>query len=224
MLSTVKLVADPYPPYQFERDGEIAGIDHDIISEAFKIHNVEVETALHDWDECVALLDAGKADGIFQITRTPERVGRFIFSDRLRTARTIFFKRTESAIVPGGGKSLVSQLNGTKVGVLAGYSYNEEVDGLESELKVEKNSSEGLLRGLARGEFSLALMDEGVAAFLMKGLEIEGVEQVPGFDIRRDLFVAFRKDLSGPVRCFNSGLEEIRKSGVYDSVAKRYSL
>ena len=96
------------------------------------------------------------------------------------------------------------------------------MDGLESELKIEKTSSGSLIRGLARGEFSLALMDEGVAAFLMKRLGVEGLEQVMGFDIPRTLYVAFRKDLSSPVRLFNSGLAEIRKSGIYDSICRRF--
>lgn len=222
MLSLIKLVADPYPPYQFEKEGRVTGMDHDIIFEAFKAHGVEARTTLHHWDECLALMDALKADGIFQITRTGEREKRFVFSGRLRTARTLFYKRTESSISLDGVTGLADQLSGETVGVLAGYSYNKTVDRLERELKVEKTSSEDLLLGLARGEFSLALMDQGVAAFLMKMAGVDGVEPVAGFDIPRPLYVAFRKDLSEPARLFNSGLEEIRKNGVYDTVIRRY--
>jgi len=222
MLSTVKLVADPYPPYQFVQEGTVTGMDHDIIFEAFKVHGVEAGTTLHSWDECMALMDAGKADGIFQITRTAQREKRYIFSEELRTACTLFFKRKESSISLDCVTGLDSQLSGETVGVLAGYSYSETVDDLVRELKVEKTSSQDLLLGLSRGEFSLALMDEGVAAFLMKRVGVGGVERVAGFDISRPLYVAFRKALSEPVRLFNSGLEEIKKNGVYDSVVRRY--
>jgi polar amino acid transport system substrate-binding protein len=222
MLSMVKLVADPYPPYQFEKNGKITGFDHDIISEAFGVHDVEVRTSLHGWDECMSLLQAGGADGIFQITRTPEREKLFLYSERLRTARTLFFKREADSIQLDNDRNLSDELAGKKIGVLAGYSYNDAVDRLESSLKVEKTGSEDLLRGLVRIEFSLALMDEGVAAFLMKKLELAGVEPLPGFEITRPLYVAFRKDLHDHVRIFNSGLAEIRKSGVYESVYSRY--
>jgi polar amino acid transport system substrate-binding protein len=222
MISMVKLVADPYPPYQFEQDGKVTGMDHDIISEAFKVHGVDVQTTLHDWDECVTLLDAGKADGIFQITRNPRREEIYIFSALLRTARTLFFKKGDTIIQLNERKNLADQLSGTKIGVLAGYSYNEAVDRLKSSLKVKKTASKELLQGLFRDEFALALIDEGVAAFLMKRLGVEGVEQAPGFEISRPLYVAFRKNLPEPVHLFNLGLAEIRKNGVYKSVCRHY--
>jgi polar amino acid transport system substrate-binding protein len=222
MISTVKLVADPYPPYQFEKDGEVIGMDHDIIFEAFKVHGVEARTELLDWDECVALLDAGKAEGIFQITPTPEREKQFRFSKPLRTAHTLFFKKKADSISLNDSSSLGQRLGDLKIGVLAGYSYGDEVDRLKRSMKVEKTLSEELLRGLLRGEFSLALLDKGVAAFLVNKLVLEGVEPVRGFEIPRQLHVAFRKGLREHVQLFNSGLSEIKKNGIYESVYRRY--
>jgi len=224
MLSPVKLVADPYPPYQFERDGKVTGMDYDLIYESFKIHDVGIQVSLHGWDECIALLDAGKADGIFQITRNAEREKRFLFSKVLRTARTLFFTKETESIMLHDGKKLSDRLGSEKIGILKGYSYSDEVDALECSLKVEKTANEELLDGLTRCEFSLALIDEGVAAFLIKGPEQEGIKPLPGFEISRPLFVAFRKDMREYVKLFNSGLSEIRINGVYESVLERYSL
>jgi len=223
-MVTVKLVADPYPPYQFEENGRIIGVDHDVITESLKVHGILAETSLYGWDECMAMMANGKADGIFQITRTPERTRRFLFSERLRTASTLFFKRDGFEIDLDGAAQLVTRLRKLKIGVLSGYSYGPAIDSLSDSCKVERESSEGLLNGLLQDEFSLALMDHGVAAYLMKRMHIKGIDSAQGYGIPRALYVAFQKDISALAHHFNSGLREIKESGVYGEIFRRYSL
>ena len=223
-MLTVKLVADPYPPYQFEENGRIIGVDHDVITESLKTHGIAAETSLYGWDECMARMSNGEAEGIFQITETPERTGRFLFSDRLRTARTLFFKRAGSVIDLNGTGDLVSQLSNQRVGVLSGYSYNPAIDSLSDSCKVERGSSEDLLKGLLQNEFSLALMDYGVAVYLMTRLHMKGIASVQGYEIPRALHAAFQKDLVELAKLFNAGLRAIRESGVYGEIFRRYGL
>jgi polar amino acid transport system substrate-binding protein len=224
MVSRVRLVADPYPPYQYEEGGSVRGVDHDIIEEAFKVRGIIAETDLYSWDECIAQMDEEKAGGIFQITRTTERVRRFIFSHELRTATTLFFKNKDLCIVTDGSAEPALLLRSHKIGVLSGYSYDPVVDNVSGELKVEKQSSESLLYGLLAGEFDLALLDLGVAAYLIKKLRIEGLDSIPGYKIMRHLYVAFRKDLRELVDLFDSGLQEIKENGVYDGIFRKYGL
>ncbi len=224
MVSRFRLVADPYPPYQYEDGGSVRGADHDIISEAFKVNGIRTETAIKSWDECMAEMEKGNADGIFQITRTPERARRFIFSHELRTATTLFFKKKGFRIVLDGSAEPALLLRSHKIGVLSGYSYDPVVDNLKGELKVEKKSSESLLYGLLAGEFDLALLDLGVAAYLIKKLRIEGLDSIPGYKIMRQLYVAFRKDLRELVDLFDSGLLEIKENGVYNGIFRKYGL
>jgi len=224
MISRVRLVADPYPPYQYEEGGSVRGVDHDIIKEAFKVRGIRTETALYSWDGCIAQMEEEKADGIFQITRTPERVRRFIFSHELRTATTLFFKKKGLCIVPDGSADPAFFLREHKIGVLSGYSYDPVIDDLRGELKVEKQSSESLLCGLLAGEFDLALMDIGVSACLMRKLRIEGLDSVSGYEITRQLYVAFRKDLMDLAVLFDSGLREIKENSVYDEIFRKNGL
>jgi polar amino acid transport system substrate-binding protein len=224
MVSKVRLVADPYPPYQFEENGRIRGVDNDIIKESFSVHDIEIETGLYGWDRCMEMMEAGNADGIFQITSTPERERQFLFSHQLRTACTLFFRRKRFPIELDSAVDLGSQLHNVKVGVLSGYSYGAAVDSIGDEQKVSAESGESLVFGLQRGEFALALMDQGVAACLMARLRIDTIEITPGFSIQRKLYVAFRKELFDLVRFFNSGLKTIREKGVYDDVFRRYGL
>jgi polar amino acid transport system substrate-binding protein len=221
---TVKLVADPYPPYQFEEGGEIIGVDHDIVAESLKIHGITAETSLHNWDDCMALMEKGTADGIFQITRTPERTAQFLFSECLRTARTVFFKKAGYTIHLNDSVDLITQLRGLRIGVQSGYSYSPSIDSLGAEYKIERESGEDLLMGLLQDECSLILMDHGVAVYLMKRLGIREIERVQGFDIQRALHVAFQKDHADLIRHFNEGLGTLKKNGTYGEIFRTYGL
>lgn len=224
MISRVRLVADPYPPYQYEEGGSVRGVDHDIIKEALKVRGIRTETALYSWDQCIAQMEEEKADGIFQITRTPERVRRFIFSHELRTATMLFFKKKGFRIVPDGSAEPSFLQQDHKIGVLSGYNYDPVIDDLSGEQKVEKQSSESLLYGLLAEEFDLALMDLGVASYLIGKLRIEDIDSVSDYEITRQLYVAFRKDLPELAVLFDSGLREIKENGVYDGIFRKYGL
>ena len=224
MVSEVRLVADPYPPYQYLENGKVRGVDHEIISESFGVHKITVQTSLKDWSRCMDEMESGKADGIFQITSTPKRARRFIFSEKLRDAKTVFFKKKGASITIGRKASLDVQLQNYKVGVLSGYSYEPEVDDLKDEMKVEKTGSEDLIEGLLAEEFDLALMDTGVAAHLIKRMKIEDIEKVSEYEITRQLYMAFQKSLPKLAVFFNSGLKKIKEEQIYDGIFRKYGL
>lgn len=221
-IKTVKLVADSYPPYQYEENGILKGIDHDIITRAFKEHGIEIETRLFKWDVCIEQMEKKEADGIFQITRTPERERIFLFSKPLRTARTVFYRNAKSSLNLMKDVELSVQLEGYRLGVLAGYSYDFIIDSLQRSLKAEVNNQESLLEGLIKEEFDLAIMDMGVAAYLLKKKRINGIERIEGYEIKRKLHVAFQKNLIELVNLFNSGLDRIKEKGLYNQIFKNY--
>lgn len=220
----VTLVADPYPPYQYEEGGTVKGIDYEVIASAFQAVGYDVQVRLLPWEECLRQLDAGKADGIFQITCTPEREERYVFSDLLRTAETVFFALSNQAIQLSETIDRREQLESFTLGVLSGYSYGPAIDSLDPTIKVEVDRQEDLLLGLKEKRFDLAVMDSGVAAFLADKLGISGIKRVGGFAVTRELHVAFRlacKDLVVP---FNEGLKKIKQQGTLQRIAKRYGL
>jgi polar amino acid transport system substrate-binding protein len=218
---TVELVADPYPPYQFEDGGRIKGIDQETIREAFAVHEIQVGTVLLPWGECLQRMAERKADGIFQIARSPERQEFYLFSELLRTERTVLFARKGSQVRLQNGSVLREQLEGRTVGVLDGYSYNAEIEHLPEPVKVRVPNQETLLRALASGRVDLILMDNGVAAYLAGRLGVEGMEQV-GYAIARELHVAFQKQHRDLANLFNAGLREIRARKIDRRICENY--
>jgi polar amino acid transport system substrate-binding protein len=217
------MVADLYPPYQYEEAGKVKGVDQEIIVQAFKVHGIATETKLRPWQECLGCVERGKADGVFQILPNPEREERFLFSERLRTEKTLLFRATASpaGVLQGHAGD---PFQGRRLGVLEGYSYGPAVDRLQEPRKVERKSQEALLQALSAGEVDLILMDAGVAAYLTAKLDIRAVEPVPGYEITRPLHVAFRRQRAWIVSLFNSGLKTVREKGIYDKILESYGV
>jgi polar amino acid transport system substrate-binding protein len=223
-IEAVQLVADPYPPYQYIEGGTVKGVDHDIIAAAFAEHGIPTITRLLPWDDCIRLLAAGKAHGIFQIVRTPEREKRFIFSKPLRTERTVLCKRLGDPIRFVEDLDFSKKLKEYRLGVMKGYSYTPLIDSLGEPSKVEVDSQEALLTRLSEADFDLALIDWGVAKYLANRTGIRGIDKVEGYEIARQLHVAFHQDRDEIANRFNSGLDRVKEKGIYDGIFKRHGL
>jgi polar amino acid transport system substrate-binding protein len=223
-IKTVKLAADPYPPYQYRENNAVKGIDHDIITAAFEEYKIKTKTQLFPWEVCIEHMEMKKVDGIFQITITPEREKAFLFSKPFRTAKTVFFRNTKTPIKFNKDAEILCQLKRYKLGVLAGYSYDPMIDSLREPVRTEVKSQEMLLENLLGGEFDLAIIDLGVAAYLMEKMDMDGIERVEGYEITRQLHVAFQKHLYELVNLFNAGLDKVKEKGLYNKISKNYGL
>lgn len=218
------LVADPYPPYQFEEEGRIRGIDQETIQEAFMLRGIQIRTVLLPWSECLRWMDQGKADGIFQIAPNEERRKLFLFSEELRTERMSLFGRSGSVEKIQSGTDIRQNLAGHTVGVLEGYSYGPGIDDLTGFVKLKFNDQEALLRALLDGKADLVLMDAGVALSLAGKMGVSGIEQVEGYTIERPLHVAFQKRHHQLAELFNTGLKEVKARAIDRRIFEGYGV
>jgi polar amino acid transport system substrate-binding protein len=220
-IRKARMVADPYPPYQYEEEGEVRGIDHEIVVAAFAVHGIATQTLLLPWADCLDRVQRGQADGIFQILPTPERQKLFLFSARLRTENTLVLRMKSRS---QAWAAEADSFRGRRLGILEGYSYGPAVDGLGESEKLGRKSQRELLEALVAGEVDLILMDAGVAAYLTDKLGISGTEAVPGFSIQRPLHVAFRRACAELSREFDSGFAAVRERGLYERILSSYGL
>ncbi len=220
----VNMVADPYPPYQYEESGTVRGIDHDIIIAAFREYKIGTRVRLFPWEDCITFIEDKKTDGIFQIVLTPEREKAFSFSRPLRTAETVLYCNADAPVEFDQEKNIKVQLAGHTIGVLAGYSYDPVIDSLKAPLKKEGDTQEMLLKGLLDGSFDLVVMDTGVEAYLVDKMKTDRIVRVRGFEITRELHAAFQKDLIELKDLFNNGLDKIKEKGIYKRIFDEYGL
>lgn len=223
-IDVVRLVADPYPPYQYQAKDRIEGVDHDVICAAFAEHGITVHTTLLPWEQCIESVRDGAAHGVFQIQRTPERQSAFIFSKPLRTARTIFLARNDSTFRFSSEEIPEATLSKHLLGVVRGYGYDDMIANLPESAKLAVDSQEELLRGVSEGRFDVAVVDSGVGGYLSAKLHIFNLRPVEGNEISRVLHVAFAKDAGEIARTFDLGLERVRSKGIDAEIRQRYAV
>jgi polar amino acid transport system substrate-binding protein len=201
----LRLVADPYPPYQYARGGVVEGLDHALVTAAFAATGQEARTDLAGWEECLEAVRDGFADAIYQITPTPEREEWLAFSAPFRQARSVLYRRRGD----GPGKLADAELgtvaSSRRFGALAGFSYGRVVDAVPG--KIEFSSDAELLAALREKSVDLAIVDSGVATHLLG--EESDLEPVFGFAATRPLHLACRHDRAEIIRAFDTGLERL---------------
>ena len=70
-----------YPPFSFERDGELTGYDIEVMRAVAEEAGFEVEFVEAPFDALFASLDSGRVDAIAnQVTINPEREARYLFT------------------------------------------------------------------------------------------------------------------------------------------------
>lgn len=120
-----------------------------------------------------------------------------------------------------GGYATAKDLRGKKIGVMLGSSQDLRAAEIFPQARVVQfNSPADAINALESGQVDAYLEDEVyAAAILRKNGELAVLE--------KDLFVeplgiGFRKDRAGLREDFNAFLKELRKSGEYDRVYKRW--
>jgi ABC-type amino acid transport substrate-binding protein len=210
--------ADPFPPYQYETESGIAGMDFELIKEAFAVSGERLEVSLKVWPEIEKDYDEGKVRVLFQVQSTAERMKSNLFSGELRKAVTEIITSREG----GHPVSLEPFHSDHVLAVLEGYSYGDDIDAIPEERKRRYPTQESLLEAVAKGKEAYGVFDRGVRLFLQRSLGIDGVVPVGGMDFLRPLAVMFRKDDAALRDTFDAGLETIRKNGTYDAIIKTW--
>jgi polar amino acid transport system substrate-binding protein len=224
MMKTVRLVADPYPPYQYLEGDSVRGCDQEIVGASFATQGMYVYTELREWNDCLRALNLGETDGIYQIAKTPERERIYLFSQPLRKAITVLFTNGMYTVDVKTGDGLQKILQGRPVGIVSGYSMGERIADMDDSMVIQDENPVALIKGLAQGKYDFALLDLGVGTYLARHLGIEHIRVVPGCKIDRKLYLAFRKDADDIRKEFNAGLRKVKEQGVYANILRKYGL
>lgn len=199
------LVADPYPPYQYATRGRVIGRDQEFIAAAFEAVGLRTTTSLLAWSHCLEAMRDGVADAIFQITPTPEREVWLAFSRPFRSARTRLYQRSGWVVEEIREDELSALARKLRMGVLEGFSYGSVIDEVPSTLRAPSDAA--LLTALRTRAIDLAVIDEGVAEYLLG--DERDILSVPGFCVTRPLHLACRHDSREIVVAFDAGVDAI---------------
>lgn len=210
-----------YPPFEFEEGGEQKGIDIEIINEIAKSQGFKIELNPMDFGGIIPAMQAKELDvAIAGMSITDERKKVVDFSEP-------YFDAGLTLVVKKGTIDIKSldDLKGKKVAVKKGttgakFATDNAAD--KGYKVVQFNDSPAMFQEVANGNADVLLEDYPVIAYAIAqndlGLEIVG-DRLNGDQYGIAVLKGENQDLLEKI---NKGLKELKDSGKYDEILKKY--
>ena len=224
---------DPYEPYQFaDADGNVRGLDVELVSEMAKDAGCSLSFVQKDWAGLISDLRAGSVSILAGASRVAEREAFALFSQPYR-------QETFSLYVRAGendrwrADSLAELVGGEKkmrIGITDGYVYGSELEQLLDDAAlspqfVSAPFSEAHAANMLENKIDGMLEDPFVAAAMISRKKLSDDIVRSAFQIKTgEVSLMFSKASVSPetVAAFDKALAAMRQDGRYNQIIQRY--
>ncbi len=212
-----------FSPFEFQdADGNIVGIDMDILAAIAEDQGFTYDLQYIGWDAAIAACQAGQADGMI--------AGASITEERKSTGWTFsegYYDATQGmAVAKDSTIASFDDMKGKKVAVKNGTMSNQYAESIKDQYGFEVitfSTSPDMYQAVTGGQVDACMDDTPILKYNIKIGEldmkfVEGTENEPaqyGFAI----FDPAKQEL---IDLFNAGLKNIRESGKYDEIIATY--
>ncbi len=212
-----------FSPFEFQdADGNIVGIDMDILAAVAEDQGFTYDLQYVGWDAAIAACQAGQADGMIAgASITDERkASGWIFSDGYYDATQGMAVAADSAI------DSLDDLAGKTVAVKNGTMSNNYAESIKDQYGFEVvtfSTSPDMYQAVLGGQVVACFDDTPILKYNIKTGElamkfVEGTENEPA-QYGMAIFDAANQEL---LDLFNAGLKNIKESGKYDEIIANY--
>jgi len=212
-----------FSPFEFQdADGNIVGIDMDILAAIAEDQGFTYDLQYVGWDAAIAACQAGQADGMIagaSITEERKNSG-WTFSDG-------YYDATQGmAVAKDSDIEGFADMKGKKVAVKNGTMSNEYAESIKDKFGFEVvtfSTSPDMYQAVIGGQVDACMDDTPILKYNIKIGElemkfVEGTENEPA----QYGFAIFDESKSELVELFNAGLKNIRENGKYDEIIAKY--
>jgi polar amino acid transport system substrate-binding protein len=219
----VRLASSEYPPY-FGENLKNNGFISEIIVEAFKEANYQVEVEFFPWARGLELTKRGKYDGMLALWYRKEREQWFVYSAPLPPNEIVFYKRKKDKIT----FNTYQDLKPYSIGIVRGYANPPDFEKSDFLEKQEVTSDEQNLRKLFLKRIDLALIDRLLAKNIIDTKFPEYAEELewmsPPLKIDIQYLVISKKAKNYRIKLddFNSGLKQLSEKGMIEKIMAKH--
>lgn len=212
-------VSPDYPPFVFMQNGEIVGIDIDIIREVSDKLNKSVILVKIPFNEILKAISEGAVDAaISSIACSDERKKLVDFSEPYHTSSfAVLFRK---GVISGQS---IEELNGRAIGVQSGSVMEEflastnQISGFQT---VSANNATDLLKFLMTRKIDLILTDAAKAVVVKNANPVLDYMLLPSL-IKYELAIALPKE--SPVKYqINSILDNMEDTEVLEKIKRKW--
>ncbi|MBZ7993491.1 transporter substrate-binding domain-containing protein [Campylobacter sp. RM9333] len=207
-----------YAPFDMMVDGKLSGFDVDLVNEISKVANLKIEFVNMSFDGLIPSLVAGKINMIASgMSISERRMKNCDFSNPYFFGKTMYLKRK------GDIFTTKEDLKGVKTGVKLGTIQENTARNLGANVILHEDSAV-VVMSLVNKQIDAVVFDSFVAKkFMAKNPEIESFYEEN--DGALGFAFAFAKDKNKDlIDIINKALEEVKASGKYDELIKKYGL
>ncbi|MCH1919669.1 transporter substrate-binding domain-containing protein [Shewanella sp. A3A] len=152
-------IPDNYPPFYYRNDDGFGGISIDIAKQVCQQLGYQLQlTQVANMSVLLNAMAAGKYDLSPNLTASDSRSKQLLFTHTPHVYETdMLFVRADSPLTT---RPALTQLAGYRIGVIAGWLYNEEFDNATYLSRVYVNDSVQQLYSLFSGQFDMLVSDQ----------------------------------------------------------------
>ncbi len=212
-----------FSPFEFQdADGNIVGIDMDILAAIAEDQGFTYDLQYIGWDAAIAACQAGQADGMI--------AGASITDERKANGWTFsngYYDATQGmAVAKDSTITGFSDMAGKKVAVKNGTMSNQYAESIKDQYGFEVvtfATSPDMYQAVMGGQVDACLDDTPILKYNIKTGEldmkfVDGTENEPA----QYGFAIFDESKQELVDLFNKGLENIKANGKYDEIIAKY--
>ena len=221
------VVSSPYEPfiiYDTERDN-VTGIDADIINKIYSGTDFKIEYKIVPWDTAINMIKNGLADIIPTIDYSKSREEFLDFSRTYRyESKYNFYTNKGKNIFVGS----LEDLNGKRVGVLAGYDYYLDFDNNNTFNRDFSFKEEIMFKKLLKSHVDVIILNSYSGDYLIKKLGLENAIKVENYKYVESNSSDTRlgyckiKDNKEAIDLFNKKYPELEKDGTINKILQKY--
>lgn len=226
-VSAGKLVflCEDYPPYSYRQNGNMKGIDADIVREICKRLGAEAKFKAMPFARILETMRKGRADASLGVYRNEERAKYMYFSSEpLYSGKTVILTRKESRITLAG----LHELKGKKVGIIRGGTYGPEFDSDSKIIKIVCVETSELVTILSKKRVDFVVDVEIGFRFVSRKMGLSADKFKVAHILSKDpVFVGFSKKAAGRkgdslAQKFGKTARQLAKEGVIQQIMDKY--
>lgn len=219
-----KVCTNEWPPYTMLKDGEVRGIDADLLRLVLTNLGVSYEIRIEPWKRCLHRMNNKQVDILLDAFYSEERAQLMIYpSEPMAETNLLLFYAKER---PHAVNS-VAELSGLRVGTEPGYAYaNEAFMSGSHFIREDAPTLEANLGKLLRGRVDLVITDRIVALYTAKTLGIEALIDYNAKPLFKNdaVYAIIRRSskLAELATAFDAELKRVKAGAEYQEILQRY--
>lgn len=155
------------PPYSFWQNGQLKGIEIDIVTEVYRKLGIHVDIKDYPWARLKMLVETGGIHGITGIYHLAKYKPVIEFTIPYYVSKISVFASWDYP----QQLTRLKDLQGKQIGVIRGYTYTPEFDNLTEVHKISVDDDKTLVRVFGKERIDLAIAEEMPFWYFTKQME-----------------------------------------------------